>query len=414
MQSNQAGFMSKAMNLFRVQGFPALIFVNILLGISFSFVLPFTSLFGIDEVEMTNTSFGVFMTVSTIANVIVSTYVGKISDGNFSRRTVILICTVSAAIGYTGYAFVRDYYALLAISSIVLGVASSSFGQVFAYARVALSRSGLSEQDTPFYMNLFRMFFALSWTVGPAIGSFILIKHGFKGLFLSAVIMYVLVIAAVLLFMKNDEEERQSRQPKAVLAPPVPLGKLILRPHIFVNLVAFTFVAAATTIGSLNMSQFLTKVMHSGEGQIGIAFSIPPVFEIPFMLMFGIIATKIDNRILIRLGVLFGFLYFALLYLSTNEWEIYLIQILSAAMVSITQGIALTYFQNFIPDMPGTATTLYMNTGKVGSMIAFLIFGFTAELYGYRSVYLVCTVLVAISLVLLWVVGKREVREAAS
>jgi len=72
----------------------------------------------------------------------------------------------------------------------------------------------------------------------------------------------------------------------------------------------------------------------------------------------------------------------------------------------------MTYFQNFIPDMPGTATTLYMNTSKVGSMIAFLIFGFTAELYGYRSVYLVCTLLAAIALILLGAVGKREVRKA--
>ena len=226
--------------------------------------------------------------------------------------------------------------------------------------------------------------------------------------------MYALVISAVLLFMKKDEVGQKSQQPKTVHTSPVPLGKLIFRPHIFLNLVAFTFVSAAATIGSLNMSQFLTKVMHSGEAQIGIAFSIPPIFEIPLMLMFGIIATKIDNRILIRLGVFFGFLYFILLYISDNTWEIYFIQILSAAMISITQGIALTYFQNFIPDMPGTATTLYMNTGRVGSLIAFLMFGYTAEFYGYRSVYLVCTLLAAISLILLWIVGKREVRETAT
>ncbi|MNG27838.1 hypothetical protein D3C84_1130080 [compost metagenome] len=43
--------------------------MNMILGISYSFVLPFTSLFGIAEVGMSNTEFGVFMTVSAIANV---------------------------------------------------------------------------------------------------------------------------------------------------------------------------------------------------------------------------------------------------------------------------------------------------------------------------------------------------------
>ncbi|MNG15369.1 Sugar efflux transporter B [compost metagenome] len=106
-------------------------------------------------------------------------------------------------------------------------------------------------------------------------------------------------------------------------------------------------------------------------------------------------------------------LYFTLLYVASHPWEVYLIQILSAATISITSGVAITYFQNFIPDMPGTATSLYMNTSTVGSMVAFLVFGFTAELYGYRFVNLVCAVLAVASLLLLLAVRKREVRGMA-
>src|SRR5690606_42055807 len=32
----------------------------------------------------------------------------------------------------------------------------------------SLSRSEVPERDAPFYMNIFRLFFALAWTVGPA------------------------------------------------------------------------------------------------------------------------------------------------------------------------------------------------------------------------------------------------------
>ncbi|MFC5403340.1 hypothetical protein [Cohnella soli] len=86
----------------------------------------------------------------------------------------------------------------------------------------------------------------------------------------------------------------------------------------------------------------------------------------------------------------------------------YAIQIFSAAAISIKNGIAITYFQNFVPNMPGTATTLYMNTSKIGQTLAFLIFGFASEWFGYRDVYLVCSLFAGIAIVLLFAVGRRK------
>lgn len=397
----------RSMMLFRTEGLVPIVILNILFGLSMSFITPFNSMFGIDEVGMSNTAFGIFMTVSAIANVVISMYIGKLSDGRANRRTMILICAAAAVIGYAGYAFSRNYYVLLLIASLVLGVSSSSFSQIFAYARETLTRSQLPTQEMPFYMNIFRMFFALSWTFGPALAAYVLIGVGFKGLFLLAAFLFVLIMLVVLLFLKSGPAPAPTERSETAAAPPaVSLVRLTLRPDIFLHLLAFTFVSAATTMGSLNMSQFLTKVLHSGQQQIGVVFSIPPFFEIPLMLFFGALATRIDNRVLIRLGVLFAFLYFALLFCVTNTTQVYVAQIFSAAAISITNGIAITYFQNFIPNMPGVATSLYMNTSKIGQTIAFLLFGFTSAWFGYRSVYLVCTIFAAVALLMLVVLSK--------
>ncbi|WP_164779665.1 sugar efflux transporter [Paenibacillus kobensis] len=403
---------TRSVKLFQVEGLPALILMNMILGISYSFVLPFTSLFGIDEVGMSNTEFGVFMTVSAIANVVISTYMGKMSDGRLSRRTSLLICAVAAIAGYTFYAFSRDFYVLLIVSSLLLGVASSAFPLLFALARETLSQSDLPAQETPFYMNLFRTFFALSWTVGPALASYILIGLGFKGLYLLVAASYAIVI--MMLFFLKSPPAAANQTKTAATEPPVALNQIIMRPFILGNLIAFTLVSAAGTIGSMNLSLFLTKVLHTGQEQVGVAFSIPPIFEIPFMLFFGILAMRIDNKILIRLGVLFVLLYCSLLWFATSAWEVYAIQILSAAAVSITSGIAITYFQDFIPNMPGVATSLYMNTSRIGSLIAYLVFGFASEQYGYRAVFLICVAFAAVSLLLLFIVGKHQKQEAAA
>ncbi|RKP51601.1 MFS transporter [Cohnella endophytica] len=407
-----SGVKSQAVKLFQLEGWPTLILINVLIGISVSFVMPFNSLFGIDEVGMSNMAFGIFMTISAIANVIISTYIGKISDGRMDRRTVMILCAIAGAIGYACYAYSRNYYVLLVISSLVLGIASSSSSQMFAYAREMFTKSDLPPKEAPFYMNLFRTFFALAWTVGPAIAAYVMIYLGFTGLFLLSAAMYVIVVLVLLFFMKGTPERVQNAQ-LASTQPQISLGKVIMRPFILGNLIAFSFVSAAFTVSSMNMSQFLTKVLHTGQEQIGIVFSIPPIFEIPFMLFFGVLATRIDNRILIRLGVLFAFAFFASLFFVQNVWQVYLVQILSAAAISITNGIAITYFQNFIPNMPGVATSLYMNTSKIGQTFAFLVFGFASEWFGYRNVYLVCTLFVGIGLVLLFSLGKKNPSDAA-
>ena len=127
------------------------------------------------------------------------------------------------------------------------------------------------------------------------------------------------------------------------------------------------------------------------------------------MIAVGILATKIGSRLLIRLGFAISVFYYGLLFLVTEPWQIYPIQILSAAQVSITAGIAVSYFQDFIPDEPGTATALYMNTTQVGNVLGFLGFGFFSSLIGYHNLYLLCTGLVVIGLTIL--LSERETKK---
>ncbi|MFC5651832.1 sugar efflux transporter [Paenibacillus solisilvae] len=399
----------RSKSIVRIEGFMVLLLVNIMLGLSYSFVVPFNSIFGIDEVGMSNTAFGVFMAISAVVGVVIVTYIGKLSDQLPNQKMILLVCAVAGTIGYAGFAFVRNYYVLLVISSFILGIASSSFYQISAYAREMVTKSDLPAKEVPFYMNTFRVFFSLSWTVGPAIGSVLLLKLGFRGLFLGAAICYLLIVLIVLVFFKKNGRVGEAVSPKAVL----PLKQIVLRPYIFINLIVFTLIFAAQTIATINMSQFVTKTLGSGEEQVGIIFSIPTLFEIPLMLGFGVLAVSMGSKQLITIGALLSFLYFSALYFVTEPWHIYPIQIISAACIAITQGNAISYFQDFIPTMPGTGTALYMITSRVGSTVGFLLFGVLSDAFGYRDVFLCCSLFTGVSLLLL-VLFNREKRALES
>ena len=119
---------------------------------------------------------------------------------------------------------------------------------------------------------------------------------------------------------------------------------------------------------------------------MGITYSVAPFFELPFLLLFGLAASKGGRpEPLIRLGVIIAVAYYALLSQARAPWQIYPIQILSAAMIAILSGIAITFFQSYIPNQPGTATNLYTNANRVGSTVGYLCYGSLATGLGRKG-----------------------------
>ena len=82
------------------RGFLGLLGCNILLGLAFSFVAPFMSLFGEHEVGMSANAFGAFMTVTSLSGILISTVLARWSDTRFTRRSILLIGSCAGALGY--------------------------------------------------------------------------------------------------------------------------------------------------------------------------------------------------------------------------------------------------------------------------------------------------------------------------
>jgi len=379
---------------------------GLLLGLALSFVVPFYSMFGTIEVGMSNWTFGVFMTITSVAGIFISTILAQWSDTRFSRRAILLLGCACGAAGYASYAHVRNVITLTVIGSVALGISSITFAQLFAYAREAIARHGVSDKEAPLYMNIYRLVFSLAWTVGPAIASWVMVWFSFKGTFLICGGIFFVLLVIVWGFVP-------ALPPTAIaMGPPVSLMKLLVRPDLLCYFCAFVLVFVCMTMGLMDLPLMILKTLHGTEQQIGIAYSLQPVFELPLMALFGVLATKGESPPLIRLGMIIAIAYYALLFFVQAPWEIYPLQILSAAMVAIVSGIAITFFQDYIPNQPGTATNLYTNANRLGSSIGYLSFGTLTSVLGYRSVFLVCSAVCAGAFILLWL--TRETHEAAA
>jgi SET family sugar efflux transporter-like MFS transporter len=384
--------------ILRHRDFVILLGCNVLLGLAYSFVGPFFSLFGTDAVGMTPFGFGIFMAITAVSAIGVSTVLARWSDTRFSRRSILLAGSGSGALGYIGYAFVRDPVGLTLVGSLVLSISSITFSQLFARARELVARSDIPPQDTPLYMNVFRLFFALSWTIGPAAAAWVNIRFSFEGTFLVAAFFFVILFFVVRRFVPSTPPSLTTAQ----AARATPLRQTLMRRDVLAHYAGFALVLMAGSMCMYNLPQMVMHTLGGTEHDVGIIYSLAPFFELPFMYLVGVAATRGDHARLIRLSVLLAVVYYGLLGLVRAPWQIYPLQILSAAITAVTQGIAITFFQNFLPDQVGTATNLYSTAQRVGSTIGPLVFGSLLAAGGSRVVFFTAMGLCVVAYALLW------------
>lgn len=366
------------------------------MGLAVSFVIPFMSMFATLEVGMSLGLFGAFMTINAVVNVVISSVLANRSDRAYSRRAMLLVGSGAGSLGYLGYAFARQPWQLMLIGALVLGVASLAFSQIFAYARELLETSALPAADAPLYMNAIRMAFALSWTVGPALAAAALRIFSFRGLFLAASSLYAIFFGLVLRYVPA----RTRARPNVATSETLGFTFWIKNPSLLAWFIAFGLILASSMMSMSNMSLFVLKELGGNEGDVGIIFSLAPVFELPFMLYLGFLATRIDSSKLIRAAMALAVAYYVALSCVKAPYQIYPLQILSAAIVSVTGGIAITFFQNKLPDRLGAATNVYSNASRLGSTSAYLLFASSASHFGHRGTYVVCAGLAALALLL--------------
>lgn len=381
--------LGKTRLLLSLPEFPVLFAGNILLGMAYAFVMPFNSVFGTEELGLSPGGFGLFMTGHALIGIVLSTWIARLSDVRFSRKSVLLVSSACGAGVYTAYAWLRDPWVLFAATCIPMAVSGVAFSQTFAFARDAMARRQVPAQDVPFYMNIFRLFYALAWTVGPAAGAWLLAHNGYRATYLAAAGLFCAFLAVIALGARGTPPSSGAR----AAAEAEPLRRVLRRPDLAAHFVAFILVMGSSTIYMMNLPLLILKSLGGEASHVGIAFSIAPVFELPLMYAVGVWATRTPSARIIRHAALLAVVYYAALALARQPWHVYPLQVLGAALVAVTNGLAITFFQDFLPGQAGTATNIYMNAWRIGSTAAFVAFGFLAETLGFRGVFAACAAL---------------------
>ncbi|TDY45285.1 SET family sugar efflux transporter-like MFS transporter [Alicyclobacillus sacchari] len=379
-------------------GYGTLVLAITLVGIGVSITRPYLSLFGANVVHMSAAELGVFMCVNGVGGILASTWLGRLSDLRVAKKFIMLVSAACSALGYGVFLVLHSYLPLLIVSTVLLGLGSSVFPQLFAYARETASR--VPGVDATFATSSLRSFFSLAWVIGPLLGSYLLQVCHFSGLFAATALLFAAVFAIVVW--------RIERRPPAGIqgSRPIKSFAMLRDGHIVTACLSYVAVYTASSMNGLYMPLFVTKELHGSDRVVGSVVALSAGLEIPIILGLGVLSVRIGKRPLLLFGSVCGAMYYVGAWLAQKPWEMLALQLLCATFIAISVSIGMSYMQDFMPGTPGAATALYSNTNNLGQMLGSLLGGAIAQWAGYRDVYLLCTALAAISWLLL-LRGKR-------
>jgi MFS transporter, SET family, sugar efflux transporter len=172
------------------------------------------------------------------------------------------------------------------------------------------------------------------------------------------------------------------------------------RRSLWTTLVALVLLMGSMSLNVQALPLLVRHSLHANVGAAGVILGICAALEIPAMLGFGVLSTRVPLQLLVRIGPLFGIAYFALASVAGQVWELGVAQLLNACFIAIIQGLGISYVQELLPLQPGRASTLYSNTFPCGIILSSPLLGIGAQ-FGYRYSFVAAIGLAAGGLVLL-------------
>ena len=376
-------------------------------GLSVALAAPFLTLFLSTAVNASPVQISLFLVAQPVCGMGASTVLGRLSDGRFQRRFVLMASAAAGCTGAVSFAFIRTYWVLLLIGCTVSAFGGALMSQGFAYSRVLLA----GDPRAPMLTSTLRTFFSIAWVAGPPLAAVLLTAGGFTSMFLGSAALYAVVVAVAAFWLSNPHTKSR---PMGATDTPITAAQDAGPRALWLTLVGLALVMCSMTLNVQALPLHIQRDLHGSVRAAGAILGLCAALEIPAMLGFGWLTTRYRLRTLVRFGPVFGAAYFVLAATAQHVWQLAAAQLLNACYIAVIGGLAISYVQELLPSQPGRASTLYGNTFASGSILASPLLGLSAK-FGYRIPYVagICLAVIGLALIVAGG-GPPSTRPAAS
>lgn len=376
----------------------------LLLGVLNSSVYPYQSLIGIEVAGLPEPVFAAILVMASGVAVSASVLFGVLGDQRAGRRTIAILTAGASLVGVTLMLLAPGPLAFVLTHGLLLPVASSLYGQFFALARLARGESGATREGT---LALVRSMMSLSflgmlvfWTFAFGQGAAVTAVYVSAGL--AAAAMVTLLWRAWPRDGTTEWEDRPSGLNfRGAMAE-------IGRPRILSRLLALGAIAAAGTLYMTLVSLVFTATPGRGTGDVALYVGMIAGWEVPFMFLLPRLAARISRQTMLLWGAALYGMHLSLMPVLAGSPLVWGLTLLGGLGGTAIITVPIGYYQDLLPDRPGTAGALLAVQKLVSDIFAASAFAFGMVLGGHGLAAILGAALSVSGAVALWLMDRRR------
>ncbi|QLK85462.1 sugar efflux transporter [Staphylococcus sp. 17KM0847] len=372
--------------LLTIKNYKLFIVNMMLIGMGIAVTVPFFVLFATNQLGMTTNEFGLLLALAAMSQFTMNAIVARFSDTHaINRKIIIIIALLMGAISFSLPFFVDNIILFIILYAVFQGLFAPAMPQLYASARESINQSTSSSRAI-FANSVLRSMFSFGFLFGPLVGNILNQSMGYSGLFGGTVAIILTTLILQVFFFKDVQSTQPVREhtPTEQNAP-----SMLTHTYLIVPFLAFILLHVGQWMYTLNMPLFVTNYLHEEEKYVGHLASLCAGLEVPFMIILGIVASKVSTRTLLAIAALCGALFFASIGIFESVHIMLIGQVFLAAFLAVLLGIGISYFQDILPQFPGYASTLFANAMVIGQLLGNLLGGAMSNWVGLGNVFYV-------------------------
>lgn len=364
-----------------------------MVGLVGALILPTLSVFLAKEIGVRPLLVGIPFAGIALSSMAYNHFIGHWSDGLSDRRPLVAVsCLVGALVCLT-LAYSRHYWVVAVCVVIFLSFAMVSFSQVMAYS-LDYAKHNIPGERIPLFNAIVRAQIAIAWVAGPPAGFLLAAYMGFSFMYLLAAAMFVVIAVLSLKLLPRLDNVKNSPQE---LSNPQALNPVQKR-ALILSMIGFSLMWGANNIYLISFPLHLKDGLGISTEWMGWVMGTAAGLEIPFMLLAGYYASRVQIMVLIKAAGLAALALYLGVYFGTQLWQFFALQIFNAMFIGILAGLGVSLIQDLLPGRSGMASGLYTNTTHIGNLLSSLVVAVVADIYGYHQVFVVNLVIIILAI----------------
>ncbi|EQA5954110.1 sugar efflux transporter [Staphylococcus pseudintermedius] len=391
--------------LLTIKNYKLFIVNMMLIGMGIAITVPFFVLFATNQLGMTTNQFGLLLALAAITQFTMNSIVARFSDTHaINRKVIIIVGLFMGAISFTLPFFVHSVVLFIILYAIFQGLFAPAMPQLYASARESINQSTSSSRAV-FANSVLRSMFSFGFLFGPLVGNILNQSWGYSGLFGGTVAIILTTLLLQVFFFKDIKAKKPVRD-SIMTEQDAP--SMLKHRYLIVPFIAFVLLHIGQWMYTLNMPLFVTQYLHEEEKYVGHLASLCAGLEVPFMIILGMVASRVETRTLLAIAAVCGSLFFGSIGIFESIHIMLVGQVLLAAFLAVLLGIGISYFQDVLPQYPGYASTLFANAMVIGQLLGNLLGGAMSQWVGLGNVFYVSALSLACGFVLILFTKKSR------